>query len=69
MSLTLSERVSLVRAALWRIEAAQSDRIDLEMDPASTSEQRANAVERFNACEREFSWQWKNVKEILDATR
>lgn len=66
MTLTFQERVDLVRRAIERINLAKAERIDLEMDPASTGEQRSLAIERFNQCEREFSWQWNNVKAILD---
>lgn len=63
--MTFEDRVFCVKTAIDRIDLAQTERIDLEMDPASTGDQRTIAVERFKRCEEEFAWQWRNVKEIL----
>ena len=64
--LTLQDKIDLVKAAIWRVETAKIAWKTAETDPTSDSDDRGAAKERFKSCEREFGWQWENVKEILE---
>ena len=65
--LSINLRKELVLNAIRRIEDSKAAAIDAALDPRSSSDERALARRRHEAIEREFAWQWRNVKAILEA--
>lgn len=64
--LSIAERIEIVRWAIALIETRRAVYLKSEHDPESTSAERTGHREAFYYAEREFGWQWKNVKAILE---
>lgn len=56
----------LVLAAIKRCEVADQLRRKAQADPASSSKERQQELDLFESCQREFGWQWRNVKRLLE---
>lgn len=65
--LALAQRKERVLYAIAHIEDRDRHRRDVHSDARSSLDDRLGASEAFVAAEREFGWQWKNVKAILEA--
>jgi hypothetical protein len=64
-SIPLPTRITLVKAAIERIHKADELYRESESDASKTMADRQAALTSLYAAELEFSWQWKNVEEIL----
>jgi hypothetical protein len=65
--LTLEMRRLLVEAAIDRVSAAHAAWVTSNADPAITLKECAEKLQRLQSAEREFAWQWSNVKALLEA--
>ena len=65
VTLTLQERIELVRSAIERIRDAKARWQDCEADPRSTGDERWKARQNFGSCEGDFYCQWSNVEVIF----
>jgi len=63
--LSLTDRKVLVLRAIELIEHAQSEYRHVEADATATPQMRRHAKAYLKTVERGFSWQWKNVKALL----
>jgi len=63
---TIEKRIELVKLAIGSIEAASERNAQVQADASSDSLERDLARQRVRIYEREFGWQWENVKAILE---
>lgn len=65
--LTIAERLELVRAAIEKCAQAEERHQKSQASPYTSQFARAMDWEKLGRAEKEFGWQWKNVRAILDA--
>jgi hypothetical protein len=59
------QRLLCVSASITLIKERRKTWQDTEADAKSTGGDRARAKGQFEAAEREFGWQWRNVEVLL----
>jgi hypothetical protein len=64
--LTVERRIELVKAAIGRVESANRQWQEACADAGSSANHRDTLKERIQFAEREFGWQWQNVRAILE---
>jgi hypothetical protein len=62
----LERTVELVKYAYERAAHFEQSFRDSELDASKTEDQRSDARLRRDSAEREFAWQWRNVKRIFE---
>ncbi len=62
-------KLSLIWTAIRRIEESEKRYRECEADASADADDRDAAKHQFEAAEREFAWQWKNVRELLENTK
>lgn len=64
--MTIEDRIERIRTSIRWIKEADRKRREVEADPSSDGEARRRMKAAFEATEREFHFQWKNVEVVLD---
>lgn len=65
-AMTIEDRIERIRTSIRWIKEADRQRREAEADPRSDGKTRRRMKEYFEASEREFHFQWKNVEAVLD---
>ena len=66
MSLTTSDRITLIRAAIAHVKEGREYFRQLSANPAADSLRIESARDSYTAALKEFGWQFTNIEVVLD---